>query len=145
MVSSTHLPPPAMMDSVAVRALATHMLCWSCAMYFCAAPSSENDHGSMNLDSNTAPVPSTIPSKVAAKNRMTGCCTRRWTAVTAWSRAHRVWDACFKSRRRRLSGAQALALNRLQNDACRSGSPETRQARKPRFAPMQACQDPTDP
>ncbi len=41
-------------------------------MYFCAAASSENDHGSMNLDSKTAPVPSTMPSKVAAKNRITG-------------------------------------------------------------------------
>ena len=41
-------------------------------MYFCAAASSENDHGSMNLDSNTAPVPSTMPSNVAARNRITG-------------------------------------------------------------------------
>ena len=32
-------------------------------MYFSAAASSENDQGSMNLDSNTASVPSTIPSK----------------------------------------------------------------------------------
>ena len=35
-------------------------------MYFSAAPSSENDQGSMNLASKTAPVPSTIPSSVAA-------------------------------------------------------------------------------
>src|SRR6476646_6731732 len=54
MVSSTHLPPPVMIDKTAVLALVTHMLCWSWAMYFCAAASSENDHGSMNLDSNTS-------------------------------------------------------------------------------------------
>ena len=42
------------------------MLCWSWAMYFSAAASSENDQGSMNLASNTASVPSTIPSRVAA-------------------------------------------------------------------------------
>ncbi len=72
MVSSTHLPPPVMIDSTAVLAFVTHMLCWSWAMYFCAAASSENDHGSMNLDSNTAPVPSTMPSNVAARNRITG-------------------------------------------------------------------------
>ncbi len=38
---------------------------------------SENDHGSMNLASNTAPVASTMPSRVAAIQRTTGCCTRR--------------------------------------------------------------------
>src|SRR5262249_6056823 len=62
----------------------THMLCWSWAIYFWAAASSENDQGSMNLDSKTAPVPSTRPSRVAARNRMAGCSTRRWTAVTTW-------------------------------------------------------------
>ena len=62
----------------------THMLCWSWAMCFSAAASSENDHGSMNFDSKTAPVPSTMPSNVAAKKRLTGCSTRRWTAVTTW-------------------------------------------------------------
>ena len=39
------------------------------AMYFSAAASSENDHGSMNLASNTAPLPSTRPSRVAAIQR----------------------------------------------------------------------------
>src|SRR5262245_28324069 len=42
------------------------MLCWTWAMYFSAAPSSENDQGSMNLASNTAATPSTMPSRVAA-------------------------------------------------------------------------------
>ena len=49
-VISTHLPPPVMIDSTEVLRWVTHMLCWSWAMYFSAAASSENDHGSMNLD-----------------------------------------------------------------------------------------------
>jgi hypothetical protein len=65
-------------------ALVTHILCCSCGMYFSAAPSSENDHGSMNLASNTAPVASTTPSRVAAIQRTTGCCIRRWTPVRTW-------------------------------------------------------------
>src|SRR5207253_1756585 len=50
------LPPPVMMESTAFVEPATIMLCCNCAMCFCAAASSENDHGSMNFDSNTAPV-----------------------------------------------------------------------------------------
>ena len=57
MVISTHLPPPVMIDSTELRKWVTHMLCWSWAMYFSAAASSENDHGSMNLASNTASGP----------------------------------------------------------------------------------------
>ena len=38
-------------------------------MCFSAAASSENDHGSMNLASNTAPLPATMPSRVAAIHR----------------------------------------------------------------------------
>ena len=41
-------------------------------MYFSAAASSENDQGSMNLASNTAPVASTRPSSVAAIQRSGG-------------------------------------------------------------------------
>ena len=82
MVISTHLPPPVMIDSTAERAWVTHMLCCSCAMCFSAAASSENDQGSMNLASNTAPVPSTMPSRVAAIQEMAECLTRRWTSVT---------------------------------------------------------------
>src|SRR6266568_6801780 len=70
MVISTHLPPPVMTESTASLAFVTHILCWSWAMYFSAAPSSENDHGSMNLASKTAPDPSTMPSRVAAIHRM---------------------------------------------------------------------------
>ena len=65
-VISTHLPPPVMIESDAIFELVTHMLCCSWAMCFSAAPSSENDQGSMNLASNTAPVASTMPSRVAA-------------------------------------------------------------------------------
>src|SRR6266568_4660962 len=70
MVISTHLPPPVMIESTATFTLVTHMLCWSCGIYFSAAASSENDHGSMNLASKTAPVASTTPSRVAANHRI---------------------------------------------------------------------------
>ena len=69
---STHLPPPVMIDSAADLELVTHILCCSWAMCFSAAASSENDHGSMNLASNTASVSSTMPSRVAAIHRFTG-------------------------------------------------------------------------
>src|SRR5215467_14006334 len=78
---STHLPPPVMIESTEVLKWVTHMLCWTCAMYFAAAASSENDHGSMNLASNTASVPSTMPSNVAAIHAMAECLTLRWTLV----------------------------------------------------------------
>src|SRR5262245_3237493 len=58
------------------------MLCWTWAMHFSAAASSENDHGSMNLDSKTAPMPSTTPSRVAAIQGMAECLTRLWAAIT---------------------------------------------------------------
>src|SRR5262245_34007380 len=77
---STHLPPPVMIESTEVLKWVTHMLCWSWAMYFSPAPSSENDQGSMNLASNTASVPSTMPSRVAAIQGMAECLTRRWTS-----------------------------------------------------------------
>src|SRR5262249_27100284 len=84
MVISTHLPPPVMIDSTDVLKCVTHMLCWSWAMYFSAAAYSENDHGSMSLDSKTAPVASTVPSRVATIQGMAECLTRRWTSVTGW-------------------------------------------------------------
>lgn len=70
-MSSTHLPPPVMIDSTADLEWITHILCCSWAMCFSAAASSEKDHGSMNLASNTDPVPSTTPSSVAAIQRST--------------------------------------------------------------------------
>src|SRR5262245_28681802 len=81
-VISTHLPPPVMIDSTASRECVTHILCWTWAMYFSAAASSENDHGSMNLASNIASVSSMMPSRVAAIHGMAECLTRRWMSVT---------------------------------------------------------------
>src|SRR5215813_7039379 len=81
-VISTHLPPPVMIESTEALKCVTHMLCWSCAIYFSAAASSENDQGSMNLDSKTAPVDSTMPSRVATIQGMAECLTRRWMSVT---------------------------------------------------------------
>src|SRR5262245_4266117 len=76
MATSTHLPPPVMMESTELLRWVTHMLCWTCAMYFSAAAFSENDQGSINLASNTACMPSTIPSRVA------GCKARHSSAST---------------------------------------------------------------
>jgi hypothetical protein len=81
-VISTHFPPPVMIDSTALFRWVTHMLCCSCGMCFSTAASSEKDHGSMNLASNTAPVPATMPSRVAAIHGMAECRTRRWTSST---------------------------------------------------------------
>jgi hypothetical protein len=60
-------------ESTALLAAITHMLCCNCGMYFSAAAFSENDHGSMNLASKTAPLASTRPSRVAAIQRKPGC------------------------------------------------------------------------
>ena len=62
----------------------TIMLCCSCAMCFSAAACSENDHGSMNLASNTAPVSSTKPSKVAAIQTIDGWNLRDCRWPTRW-------------------------------------------------------------
>src|SRR5262245_5247912 len=81
-VISTHLPPPVMIESTEVLRWVTHILCWTWAMYFSAAASSEKDHGSMNLASNTDSDPSTMPSRVAAIQGIAECLTLRWTSVT---------------------------------------------------------------
>src|SRR5262249_45052762 len=78
---SSHLAPPVMIESTAAVALVTHMLCWTCGIYLAAAASSENDHGNMNFASKTAPVCSTMPSRVATIQRITGCWTRCCTCV----------------------------------------------------------------
>src|ERR1700686_604970 len=70
-----------MTERAADFAATTHILCCSCGIYFSAAASSENDQGNMNLASNTAPVPSTRPSRVAAIHRSAGCLTCRCTSV----------------------------------------------------------------
>jgi hypothetical protein len=84
MAISTHLPPPVMIESTAALQPTTSMLCCSCAMCFSAAASSENDHGSMNLASNTAPVSSISPSIVAAIQTIEACNRRAWRCLTRW-------------------------------------------------------------
>src|SRR4249920_3683088 len=73
-----------MIESAAALALVTHILCWSWAMCFSAAASSENDQGSMNLASNTAPLPATMPSRVAPIHWSTGCRSRCCTHSMVW-------------------------------------------------------------
>src|SRR5262249_29527569 len=107
--TSSHLPTPVMMESTEVRKWVTHILCWTWAMYFSAAASSENDHGSMNLASNTASVPSTMPSRVATIQGIAECLTRRWTSVTWWP--------VLRSYHDRLSSSVALP-------SCTMGLPE---------------------
>src|SRR5215831_20026476 len=81
-VISTHLPPPVMIDNTEALRWVTHMLCWSWGVYFSAADSSENDQGSMNFASKTAPAPSTMPSRVAAIHGMAEYLTWRWALET---------------------------------------------------------------
>src|SRR4030088_276217 len=71
-----------MIDNTEVLKWVTHILCWSWIIYFSAASSSEKYQGSMNLASNTASVPSTMPSRVAAIQGIAECLTWRWTSVT---------------------------------------------------------------
>src|SRR5262245_14345119 len=114
MATSTHLPPPVMMESTEVRKWVTHMLCWTCAMYFSAAASSENDQGSINLASKTACVPSTIPSSVAAIQGMPECLTRRWTSRTC--------RPVLRSYQERLSSSVALPSCTMRLPERSSGS-----------------------
>src|SRR5262249_29440037 len=133
MAISTHLPPPVMMESTEVRKWVTHMLCWTCAMYFSAAASSENDQGSMNLASKTASVPSTIPSRVAAIQGIAECLTRRCTSRTCWP--------VLRSYQDRLSSSVALpsCTIRLPDGSAGAAppvSPRHRRTRAPSSLPM---------
>src|SRR6516165_2238936 len=143
-VISTHLPPPVMIDSTEALKWVTHMLCWSWAIYFSAAASSENDHGSMNSDSKTAPVPSTMPSRVAAIQGMAECLTRRWMSVTR--------RPVLRSYQERLSSsvAEPSCTMRLPETPCGSTSPRFSRQRRIRAAsslPMmiRASEPPTNP
>src|SRR5215475_3364842 len=124
-VISTHLPPPVIIDSTDVLRWVTHMLCWSCAMYFSAAASSENDHGSMNLDSKTAPVPSTVPSRVATIQGIAECLTRRWTSVTR--------RPVLRSYQERLSSSVAAPSCTMRLPDRSSGSASPRFSRQSRI------------
>src|SRR5262245_32224573 len=106
-----------MIDSTEVLKWVTHILCWTWAMYFSAAASSENDQGSMNLASNTAPVPSTTPSRVATIQGIAECLTRRWTPVTCRP-VLRSYQLRFSS-----SVAAPSCTMRLPERSCGSASP----------------------
>src|ERR1700676_4685415 len=108
MVISTHLPPPVIIDNTAVLALVTHILCRSWAMCFSAAASSEKVHGSANLASNTAPLPSTLPSRVAAIHRLTGWKTRRCTSRTVVAA-----ECVFESPQRENLGSDSFSARRV--------------------------------
>ena len=140
---STHLPPPVMMESTELRRWVTHMLCCSWAMYFSAAASSEKDHGSMNFDSNTASVPSTIPSRVATIQAMADCLTRRWTS--------RIRRPVLRSYQVRLSSSVAdpSCTMRLPERSSGSASPRFSRQRRTRAASslpmmMRASDPPTN-
>src|SRR6267154_2008423 len=69
-------------------------------MCFSAAPSSENDHGSMNLASKTAPVSLTSPSSV-----ITAAQCRAARGLIAWSQQ----DLAQRS------GIGTVAVHQLEN------------------------------
>src|SRR6516164_4251891 len=123
-VISTHLLPPVMIDSTEVLKWLTHMLCWTWAIYFSAAASSENDQGSMNLASNTASVPSTIPSRVAAIQGMAECLTRRCTSRTC--------RPVLRSYQERLNSSVALPSCTMRLPDRSSGSASPRFSRQSR-------------
>ena len=100
------------------------MLCCSCGMCFSAAASSEKDQGSMNFASNTAPVALTMPSRVAAIQRMTGCWTQRCTSVTSWP--------VLRSNQRRLSSSVARPSWTIRLPERSSGSASPRFSRQSR-------------
>src|SRR2546430_6380874 len=128
MATSTHLPPPVMIESTELLRWVTHILCCTCAMYFSAAASSENDQGSINLASNTASVSSTMPSRVAAIHGMAECLTRRCTSRTC--------RRGLRSYHERLSSSVALpsCTTRLPERSSGSASPRFSRHRRIRAA-----------
>ena len=100
------------------------MLCCSWAICFSAAASSENDHGSMNFASNTAPLASTRPSRVAPIHRTVGCRTCRWTSVMTWP--------VFASYQRRLSSSVTKPSWTMRLPERSSGSTSPRFSRQSR-------------
>src|SRR5229473_441019 len=94
-------------------------------MYFSADASSENDHGSINLASNTAPVPSTMPSRVAAIQGMAECLTWHWTCRTLWP--------VLRSYQARLSASVAVPSCTIRLPERSSGSTSPRFSRQRRI------------
>src|SRR5262249_14713777 len=139
-VISTHLPPPVIIESTEVLKWVTHMLCWTWAIYFSAAASSENDQGSINLDSKTAPVAPTMPSRVAAIHGMAECLTLRWTSVTCRPvlRSYQVRlsssvaaPSCTMRSPDRSSGAASPRFSRQRRTRAASSAPMMIRASEP--------------
>ena len=63
------------------RAASTHMLCWSCGMYFAAAASSEKYQGSMNFDFEHRAVRLNAAVRRGASQRTVGWRTCFWTSL----------------------------------------------------------------
>src|SRR5215212_4786580 len=122
------LAPACMMERTELLERTTHMLCWSCAMCFSAAPSSEKAQGSMNLASNTASVLSTTPSRVAAIQNRTGCRTQRCMSLSA--------SPVFASNQRRFRASVATPsrTTRLLDRSAGSTSPRFSCLRRRRAA-----------
>ena len=93
-------------------------------MCFSAAPSSEKAQGSMNLASNTAPVLSTTPSRVAAIQNRTGCRTQRCTSLSDF--------AGVRSNQRRLRSSVATPSWTMRLPDRSSGSTSPRFSRQSR-------------
>jgi hypothetical protein len=136
---STHFPPPVITDRTASLAATTHMLCCSWGIYFSAAASSENCHGSMNLASNTA-LPSTRPSRVAAIHRKVGCRRHCWTSVItrpvwAWYQRRFSFSVASPSCAIRLpdrsSGSISPLFSRHSRSRAAWSSPMTTRASEP--------------
>src|SRR6266571_388424 len=146
-VISTHLPPPVMIDSTEVLKWVTHMLCWTWAMCFSAAASSENDQGSMNLASNTAPLSPTMPSRVAPIHRFTGWRIRRCTSVTTCP-VLRSYQSRFRSSvtrpswtirlSERSSGSTSPRFSRHRRWRAASSSPMMIRASEPPMNPFRS-------
>src|SRR5512132_874497 len=94
MVISTHLPPPVIIESTAALAFMTHILCWSCGMYFSAATSSENDQAALPVliaPLGRAHAPVGPAARVAGDARWPGVVqVRKLGWLTIWHKSHKT-------------------------------------------------------
>src|SRR5258707_8827943 len=93
-------------------------------MCFSAAASSENDHGSMTLASNTAPVSLTSPSSVAAIQGMVLWTAWRWISAIRWP------EFCSYQRRLRSSVANPSWTIRTPERSMGAASPRFSRQRR---------------
>ena len=100
-------------------------------MCFSAAAASENDQGSMNLASNTAPVSLTSPSSVAIIQGIDRCLSWRWISET------RLPEFTSYQRRLRSSVAKPSWTIRTSERSCGASSPRfSRQSRNSAFSSL---------